>query len=144
MATTPTFRELAETECRDVLARNSVGRIAFSLHDRVNVQPIGYVLQDDWLACRTQQGSKVEVLRRSPYVAFEVDEVQGPLDWVSVIVQGSVYEQDPDSTVGQETIAVYRRLLPEAFTESDSTRHRDVLIRIHIREMTGRAASTTG
>lgn len=142
MSPTTVFRELDEAECRALLIRNHVGRIAFALHDRVSIQPIGYVLHQDWLACRTQEGAKIDLLRRSPYVAFEVDEVSGPLDWTSVIIQGSVYEQDPESVVGRETIEVFQTLMPDAFAPGDVTPHRDVLIRVHIREMSGRSAST--
>lgn len=136
------FRDLSDTECRELLARNNIGRIAYQIRDHVNIVPLGYVYHDEWLACRTQEGSKVSVLRHSPYVAFEVDEVEGLFDWKSVVVQGSWYEEDLPTEGREETLAALRSVAPDVLTPDDPTPFRDVLFRIHIREMTGRAAST--
>jgi nitroimidazol reductase NimA-like FMN-containing flavoprotein (pyridoxamine 5'-phosphate oxidase superfamily) len=143
MSVTPRFRDLTDAECHEILARNHVGRIAYALHEHVNVQPIGYVMHEGWLACRTEEGSKLLTLRQSPYVAFEVDEVEGPFDWRSVIVQGSVYEDAPPTPGHAATLAALREVMPDVFTSADPVPERDVLFRVHIREMTGRTATTT-
>ncbi len=142
MSDKPVFTELSDGECRAILAGNHIGRIAFAHQNRVNVHPIGYVFRENWLACRTQEGGKIEVLRRSPYVAFEVDEVEGPLDWRSVVVQGSVYEEDFPTASREETLAALRSIMPSVLTPDDPTPQRHLLFRIHIREMTGRSATT--
>ena len=36
-----------------------MGRIAFSLHDRVDVEPIHYVFSDPWIFGRTSQGARL-------------------------------------------------------------------------------------
>lgn len=142
MSLKATFRDLSERECRELLARNHVGRIAYQIKGYVNIVPLGYVYHGDWLACRTQEGSKVSVLRQSPYVAFEVDEVEGLFDWKSVVVQGSWYEEDRPTSGREETLAAIRAVAPEVLTADDPTPFRDILFRIHIREITGRAATT--
>lgn len=142
MSPRATFRDLSERECRELLSRNHVGRIAYQIGEYVNIVPLGYVYHGDWLACRTQEGSKVSVLRRSPYVAFEVDEVEGLFDWKSVVVQGSWYEEDRPTTGREETLAALRAVAPSVLTPEDPTPFRDILFRIHIREITGRAATT--
>lgn len=142
MSAKATFRDLTEQECRELLARNHVGRIAYQIKDYVNIVPLGYVYHGDWLACRTQEGSKVSVLRQSPYVAFEVDEVEGLFDWKSVVVQGSWYEEDRPTSGREETLAALRAVAPSVLTPDDPTPFRDILFRIHIREITGRAATT--
>ncbi|HET8632562.1 MAG TPA: pyridoxamine 5'-phosphate oxidase family protein [Gemmatimonadales bacterium] len=142
MSPKATFRDLSERECRELLGRNHVGRIAYQIGEYVNIVPLGYVYHGDWLACRTQEGSKVSVLRRSPYVAFEVDEVEGLFDWKSVVVQGSWYEEDRPTTGREETLAALRAVAPNVLTPEDPTPFRDILFRIHIREITGRAATT--
>jgi nitroimidazol reductase NimA-like FMN-containing flavoprotein (pyridoxamine 5'-phosphate oxidase superfamily) len=136
------FRDLTDAECRELLARNHVGRIAYQIREHVNIVPLGYVYHGEWLACRTQEGSKVSVLRQSPYVAFEVDEVEGLFDWQSVVVQGSWYEEDLPTSGREETLRALRAVAPEVLTPDDPTPFRDVLFRIHIRDITGRAAST--
>ena len=140
--TAVTFRELDEAENRALLERNHVGRMAFSFHDRVSIQPISYVYQREWLACRSEPGAKMETLAHSPWVAFEVDEVRGPYDWQSVVVQGTVYRLDEPSPERDATVVALRTAAPEAFTDEDPAPHRDLVFRVYLRELSGRAAST--
>lgn len=93
--TGPTFRSLTRAECDALLARNYVGRLAFSFHDRVDIQPIGYVYEAGWIFGRTSEGAKLTTLEHNRWLAFEVDEVRGPFDWTSVVVQGSFHRIDP-------------------------------------------------
>jgi hypothetical protein len=85
----PQFRELTPAQSTMILARHNVGRIAFTFHDRVGIEPIHYVYQNGILYGRTSHGSKLDVLAHHPWVAFEVDEVEGLFDWRSVAVQGT-------------------------------------------------------
>lgn len=138
---TPTFRELSREECLDVLRRNLYGRIAFTLHDRVDVEPVHYVYDGDWLYIRTSKGTKVATLRRGPWVAFEVDEVRGPFDWTSVVVKGTVYFIGAEDTaVHAHALKVLRRLMPEAMTPDDPVPSRNVLLRISLNELHGRGS----
>ena len=76
---TPVFRALERRECEAVLARNRVGRLAFSFHDRVDIEPIHYVYADGVLYGRTAPGSKLTTIEHHRWVAFEVDDVEGLL-----------------------------------------------------------------
>lgn len=142
---TPTYRELSKEECLDVLRRNSYGRIAFSQHDRVDVEPIHYVLEGDWLYLRTGVGTKVSTLKHHPWVAFEVDEVTAPFEWTSVVVKGTVYFLSTDAESEnreeyQRALRALRRLIPETMTPKDPTPSRNVILRISVNEVHGRAA----
>ena len=144
---TPTFRELDKEECLEVLRRNHYGRIAFAVHDRVDVEPIHYVLDGEWLYLRTSVGTKVTTLERDPWIAFEVDEVRAPFDWTSVVVKGTVYfisgvrdADDPKELA--KALKVLRRLMPETMTPTDPTPSRNVIFRISINEVHGRASTT--
>ena len=144
--TGPTFRSLTRAECDVLLARNHVGRIAFSFHDRVNIQPISYVFEAGWLFGRTSEGHMLATLEHNRWIAFEVDEARGPFDWASVVVQGSFHQIDPEGTTydqaaAQRAVHLLRSLVPESFTPDDPAAFRTVLFRISIGEMTGRAAS---
>ena len=55
-ASTPQFSELSEKSAHALLARNHVGRIAFSFKDQVDIQPIHYVYDERWLLGRTAVG----------------------------------------------------------------------------------------
>ena len=145
----PTFREMGRTECEEVLARNHVGRIAFTFHDRVDIEPLHYVFADGWLYGRTSVGNKLRMLQHHPWVAFEVDEQNGTLfDWRSVVVKGTFYLIEPEEGAMQEDpimahgVALLRSLLPTALTADDPTPFRRSVFRIHLDEVSGREASS--
>lgn len=144
-ATKPAFRALERAEIDAVLRRNRVGRIAFSLHDRVDVEPIHYVYDGEWIYGRTSPGEKLSTLAHNHWIAFEVDEVAGTFDWRSVVVHGGFYILDRDgSTLEREAweraIGLLRALVPEALTDTDPARFRTKLFRIHVDGATGRTA----
>lgn len=144
---TPIFRELTRAECDALLERNLVGRIAFTFRDRVDIEPVHYVYAKGWLHGRTSLGTKLATLRHHPWIAFEVDETHGLYDWRSVIVHGVVHlpERDgspTDQDAYESTLRLIRKLEPLALELGDPTPKRQVLFRIHVDEMTGRAATT--
>lgn len=145
----PNFRELKRDECDALLGRNKVGRLAFTFHDRVGVEPIGYVYEPNRIYVRTAQGSKLVTLAHHPWVAFEVDEVDGPFDWQSVIVRGTAHVLHPEGNATDQrsyerALTLLRRLTPAALTDDDPVPFRTVILMIAIDEITGRAASTGG
>ena len=143
----PTFRDLSRDECDALLTRNHVGRVAFSFHDRVDLEPVHYVYAEGWIHGRTAPGAKVAVLRHHPWVAFEVDEVEGLFDWQSVVVHGVVdmpaADGSPADRDAYERILTHiRTVLPTALSESDPAPERVLPFRIHVDTISGRAAST--
>jgi nitroimidazol reductase NimA-like FMN-containing flavoprotein (pyridoxamine 5'-phosphate oxidase superfamily) len=143
--TRPTFGELSSAQCIAVLERNQAGRIAFTFHDRVDIEPISYVYHDDWLYFRTSEGTKLDTVRHHPWVAFEVDEVRARFDWESVVVRGTIYflNADAPGRVGEEyaaALAVLREHDPDVLTPADLTPQRQSLFRVHADEISGRVA----
>jgi len=134
----PLFDELSVADCERLLERTHVGRLAFALHDVVEVVPIGYHFEKGWIYGRTSPGGKLTTIDRNRRVAFEVDEVSGPLEWKSVIVHGSFYLLDPES--GDETRAKLERIFPGAFSEADPVSFRNQFFGISIEEISGRMA----
>jgi nitroimidazol reductase NimA-like FMN-containing flavoprotein (pyridoxamine 5'-phosphate oxidase superfamily) len=139
------FRELERTEIEEMLERHAFGRLAFTFHNRVDIEPIGYVYHDGWIYGRTAPGTKLTVLAHHPWVAFEIDEVKGPLSWRSVVVKGTIYFLESGGNAANqasfdEAVQIIRRLTPEAFTDRDRTPERTTLFRLHVDEYLGRAA----
>lgn len=141
-AIAPRFRELDRRECEAILAKHSVGRLAFALHDRVDVAPLHYALVDGWIYGRTSIGSKLNSVAHNRWVAFEVDEVDGPFDWRSVVVHGGWYQWDTAPPAEQATweggIEALRRLVPGTLEAGDPVPFRTVVFRVHLAEVTGR------
>ena len=92
-----TIIELSREAGLRLLAEHHLGRIAFAFRDRVDIEPISYVYANGWIWARTSPGTKLTTVAHHPYVAFEVDEVQGADDWRSVVIHGTIYFIDPNT-----------------------------------------------
>lgn len=147
MAVRPHFRDLEHDECEALLRRHHVGRLAYTFSNRVDIAPINYVYEDGWLYGRSAAGHKLEIVEHNRWVAFEVDDIEGPFDWESVVVKGGVYFLRHDgSSVEREkylhALDIVRGISPEALTAGDPVPERAILFRIHADDVKGRAAST--
>ncbi|HEU0051854.1 MAG TPA: pyridoxamine 5'-phosphate oxidase family protein [Longimicrobium sp.] len=149
MTVTPHVRELDRAEIDALLARNHVGRLAYTSQGRVDIVPIHYVFHEGWIFGRTSHGAKIDATgyEWAP-VAFEVDEVEEVFRWRSVVVHGGFYvldEQGPEweRAEWRRGVELLRGLIPETFTETDPVAHRTVLFRIAVQEATGREAAPT-
>ena len=143
----PHFRELTREESLALLARNQVGRLAFAHRDRIDIEPLHYTYADGWLYGRTTPGAKLEAIAHHRWVAFEVDEIEARFDWRSVVVKGAIYLLRADGSDAEraqyaEGVTRARAVVPEAFTPDDPLPERAILFRIHIDDLTGRAATT--
>ena len=148
LTTRPTFSELPPRDCVELLRRGHVGRIAFAFHDRVDIEPISYVYSEDWLYGRTSPGAKLATVKHHPWVAFEVDEIEGRFDWRSVVVHGAMYVLEPDGGDRERelyaaAVELLRRVDVDALTPGDPTPFRTEIFRIHVDDMVGRRASST-
>jgi len=143
----PSFRSLAHSDAEALLARNHVGRIAFTFHDRVDIEPVHYVYADGWIYGRTSPGTKLSTIAHNRWVAFEVDESTGLFDWSSVVVKGGVElvtnEAGAHEHVYHHAVALLRTLSPFALTENDPAPNRSVIFRIHLDEVHGRQATSS-
>lgn len=145
----PVFRSMEREEAEELLATSYVGRVAFSFHDRVDIEPIGYVYEDGWIYCRTSPGTKVTTLEHHPWVAFEVDEVTGPFDWRSVVVHGTFYRLEESGVPTERAryeraLALFRASLPATLTARDPVPFRSIVCGIHCDSIVGRAATGGG
>ena len=140
---TPRYVTLDDTESRAFLARQHVGRLAFTLHDRVDIEPISYTFEGGWIFGRTSVGTKLSTLVHHPWCAFETDHVVGQFEWTSVVAKGTFYLLDPESgspDVYAKALTSARSLVPDAFSAADPAPHRGVLFGIFVNEITGRSA----
>lgn len=148
MSTTaaPRFRELSRSEIDALLARNSVGRMAYARGNHIDIEPLHYVYANGWLYGRTSEGRKLDTAAREWWpVAFEVDEVDELFRWRSAVVHGGFYTLDPQGAAwereeAQKAVELLRSLLPETFTDEDPVPSRTVLFRIAVQEVSGRTA----
>ena len=139
------FRELERDEIEAMLHRNKVGRLAFSFHDRVDIQPIHYVYERGWLYGRTSEGDKIATLAHNQWVAFEVDEIRDLFDWTSLVIHGSFWILHPRGSPRAEELwkkagELVNSIVPGALTDHDPVGFRQIIFRIAVSDVRGREA----
>jgi nitroimidazol reductase NimA-like FMN-containing flavoprotein (pyridoxamine 5'-phosphate oxidase superfamily) len=141
----PRFTVLTPEECRALIGRNHVGRIAFFNHGVVDIEPVHYAAADSWIFVRSAEGTKLEVFAHHPYVAFEDDEIDATFDWRSVVAHGTVYLMSEDGigvdrVVFERAVRALRSFIPATLATNDPTPARRRIYGVHVDRMTGRRA----
>lgn len=144
----PRFRDMTRRQSEAMLSANHIGRIAYSFQDKVDIRPIHYVYRDGWIFGRTSPGDKLIQMRHNQWVAFEVDKVEGPFDWSSVIAHGSLYPtfeegSESDHALRDRALTALRDLMPDVLTKKDPVPFRTEVFAIHVDSMTGRSSSSS-
>ncbi len=67
--------ELTEQECRDLLSRHVVGRVALSTPGGPRIVPVNYALHDNSVVFRTAPYSELGTYGWDAELAFEVDQI---------------------------------------------------------------------
>lgn len=145
----PHFRDLGREEIDTILRRNVVARIAYTFHDRVDIEPVHYVYDGAWLYGRTSFGHKLATLAHHSWLAVEVDETRDVFDWHSVVVHGRMYVLDPEGApeeraAYEHALHLLRDLIPQTLDSNDPVPFRNVVFRISVDEVRGREAMDGG
>jgi nitroimidazol reductase NimA-like FMN-containing flavoprotein (pyridoxamine 5'-phosphate oxidase superfamily) len=139
----PVLRAIPVRECKALLARNMVARVAFAHRGHVNIAPMLYVFVDGWLYARADAAMRVAI-RHNRWVAVEVAEVKSVSDWRSVVVRGACYSTtegrstDDDAIV--DGIAHLRSQIPEMSRPGSGAPFRTAIYRVHVDQLTGYSA----
>jgi len=84
--------ELSGKECRELLARQGMGRLGCARDNQPYIVPIYFSAEGDNLFCFATLGQKIEWMRSNPLVCIQADEIRSPSEWKSVVVFGR-YEE---------------------------------------------------
>ena len=145
-------REMSRTECEELLARLSFGRLACARDNQPYVAPMYFASDRGHLYGFATMGQKIAWMRSNPLVCVEADEVLSHSKWQSVVVLGS-YEEFPDipeyadrRQQAQSLLEKVRSLWWQTGVAAAQTRpgfDRDIttFYCIHIKEITGRCAT---
>jgi nitroimidazol reductase NimA-like FMN-containing flavoprotein (pyridoxamine 5'-phosphate oxidase superfamily) len=87
------LEHLSPAECWRLLALTPVGRLGVLVDSAPEIYPVNHVVDDQSIVFRTDPGSKLRGLDRSPSVCFEVDELDPSTatGW-SVLLKGKAAE----------------------------------------------------
>ena len=86
------LEDIPEAECLELLARTSLGRIAFAAAGQLEIFPVNYSVRKGIVVIRTAPGTKLSYAPDSQ-VVFEIDEYDSErgLGW-SVVLHGVAYD----------------------------------------------------
>jgi hypothetical protein len=90
------IEEMTNRECRAILSRTNLARLACALSNQPYIVPIHVEFDDDFLYGFATVGQKIEWMRQNPLVCLEIDELTTDRQWASVVIFG-VYEELPDT-----------------------------------------------
>ena len=84
------IHELTREQCREVLGRAELGRLACSRFDQPYVVPIHFSFDpdNDCIYAFSTVGQKVQWMRDNPKVCLEVEEIDDKDSWTTVVVFG--------------------------------------------------------
>jgi uncharacterized protein len=144
------IHELTAAECREVLGRTSLARLACARAGQPYVVPVSFAYDpaSNCLFGFSAVGKKVDWMRENPHVCVEVEDISDRFHWTTLVIFGR-YEEVTDSP--EEGASRQRALklfepraewwLPGAAKVGPREQHAIVVYRIHIDTMTGRRAA---
>jgi hypothetical protein len=83
---------LSPEEIERVLSSQMIGRIGCHAGGRTYVVPVTYAYDGESIYGYTGEGMKLRMMRDNPEVCFEVEQIDDPSRWRSVIAWGSFEE----------------------------------------------------
>lgn len=132
---------MSEEESRALLNSHRLGRLGCVAGGEPYVVPINYVYDGESLVSHSLPGRKIKAMRASPRVCLQVDEVDGPLCWRSVLAYGTFEEvagADARSAALNLLLSLFPRLTPvESLIAVDAAAPAPIVYRIRIDRVTG-------
>jgi nitroimidazol reductase NimA-like FMN-containing flavoprotein (pyridoxamine 5'-phosphate oxidase superfamily) len=141
---------LTETQMNNLLTMQTVGRIGYNDGKKSYITPVTYAFDGKYIYGQSNEGLKLDLMRKNPLVCFEVDSMLNMANWESVILWGN-FEELQDAEGKKARAYLYNSIL-DLLTSStvhlhehgsthemeNSNRIKRVMYRIRITEKTGR------
>jgi hypothetical protein len=132
--------ELTEVETEQLLRRQQLGRLGVTDGRRVYIFPISYGYDGEFVYAVSQLGLKVRLMREHPEVCLEVEEVESPARWRTVLAHGTFEELWDQASRDQalEQIATQGEPAPLSLAPYSGCGETLIVYRIRVSERTGR------
>jgi uncharacterized protein len=141
---------LNDTQIRNVLVSQALGRLACTDGLQPYIVPVTYAYDGEYIYGQTNAGTKLQILRKNKNVCFEVDMMIDMRNWQSVLVYGKFEElANKEAAKAREILfgKVYSLATSSTIhvdehevngTVDDSSRVKHIMYRIKINKITGR------
>lgn len=149
------FHTLNKDQADSILLGQVIGRLACTDGIVPYIFPVNYCYDGKYIYGQTNNGSKLELMRKNPQVCFEVDIALDMNHWQSVVVTGR-FEELTGEEIEKAREVLFNRVF-QLMTSNrihthehgvstavdDSNRVKDVIYRIAIKDISGRMSSLT-
>jgi uncharacterized protein len=143
--------ELNANEINNILSSQVIGRLGCCTGKQPYIVPVTYAYDGDFIYGQTNEGFKLNTLRKNPNVCFEVDSMIDMRNWKSVIVYGTFEELKEKKAIEEAKEILFSRVFTlmtsstihtheheTNATVDDSNRIKHVMYKIKIENCTGR------
>ena len=132
--TPQSFSAISPARCKELLATQSIGRVAWQGPEGLQILPVTYAYYDGSIVFRTSPNSVLSDLSSSTHVVFEIDEIdqRSHRGW-SVVASGQAEAVEEPREVN--------RLLTDAGLVPWAPGERNMLIQITPQKVTGRTVA---
>ncbi len=101
--------ELNETQTKNLLSSQVMGRLACSDRSQPYIVPITFTYDGIDIYGQTHEDEKLKIFRKNPNVCFEVDLITDISSWQSVLVYGE-FEEIASSLENKARAILYKRV----------------------------------
>ena len=142
--------QLNEMQINNILSSQVIGRLACTDGKQPYIVPVTYAYDGEYIYGQSNEGTKLDILRKNPFICFEIDMMTDMRNWQSVMVTGKFEELKKKGALKAREI-LFNSAFPlmtsstihaheHEVTEKvdDSTRVKHVMYRIKIKKITGR------
>jgi nitroimidazol reductase NimA-like FMN-containing flavoprotein (pyridoxamine 5'-phosphate oxidase superfamily) len=147
------FGNISLEEIEDVLHSQLLGRIGCHADNITYIVPISYAYDGECVYAHTQEGMKVDIMRKNSQVCFEVENMSNMANWKSVICWGEFEEVTREADRQKALEKLQERILPSfpsattklspswPFRSVNSENIQGLVFRIRLTKKTGRFES---
>jgi nitroimidazol reductase NimA-like FMN-containing flavoprotein (pyridoxamine 5'-phosphate oxidase superfamily) len=147
------FGNLNQEEIELVLHSQLLGRIGCHADNTTYIVPISYAYDGESVYAHTNEGLKIDLMRKNPNVCFEVENMSNMANWKSVICWGEFEELNHKADRYNALEKLLDRILPAfpssttklsaawPFPPSDIDKIKGLVFRIRLTKKTGRFES---
>ncbi len=142
--------ELSRENIDKLLHGQAYGRLAGADGAQPYIVPVTFAYDGKYIYGQTNEGTKLDILRKNPKVCFETDVMTGMHDWQGVVIQGE-FEELKGKEAEKAREILFNKVFPlmtnnmihsfehEVTTElDDSARIKTTMYRIVIKSISGR------
>jgi uncharacterized protein len=133
--------KLRDGDSLAILREGTLGRLGCIAAGWPYVVPVNYFFDGKDIYIHTLPGKKLDALRANPRICLQVDEIEDPYNWRSVIAYGTFEEVSGEETQENILTRLYSRLPHMTPVESKLVEGAKgtVVFRIKVEEVTGMA-----